>query len=329
VSITPIDRPLAGEHVVGLAPENAADASRWWLRRPNLFAGRTLTAPTLSARQDWAARHIALRGQAYTPGVVRGLETALFNNTAGGLAGTRLALMQGQGLSVDGEDVRVLQALEVALADLPVVADGSAFAGLGSAGGEGGDELASTAAKVVGPTLGTVVAALPDALPRVGILLLQPVTADRIGEFDPSDPCALDGCGKGNVISFEDWRIGDAARLLWYAWPEEFVSLPPLPSGAPGRWRNELAWRIFDAERMLAADETLPLGGLRRADRPGRLRQRLDAAVPRSRQRGAERRSRPLRAYGGGRRQPRHPLAAAGVVASALRTARRADCCGR
>jgi hypothetical protein len=258
VSITPIDRPLAGEHVVGLAPENAADASRWWLRRPNLFAGRTLTAPTLSARQDWAARHIALRGQAYTPGVVRGLETALFNNTAGGLAGTRLALMQGQGLSVDGEDVRVLQALEVALADLPVVADGSAFAGLGSAGGEGGDELASTAAKVVGPTLGTVVAALPDALPRVGILLLQPVTADRIGEFDPSDPCALDGCGKGNVISFEDWRIGDAARLLWYAWPEEFVSLPPLPSGAPGRWRNELAWRIFDAERMLAADETLP-----------------------------------------------------------------------
>ena len=66
MSITPIDRPLAGEHVVGLAPENAADASRWWLRRPNLFAGRTLTAPTLSARQDWAGRHIALRGQAYT-----------------------------------------------------------------------------------------------------------------------------------------------------------------------------------------------------------------------------------------------------------------------
>jgi hypothetical protein len=257
VSITPIDRPLAGEQVVGLAPENAADASRWWLRRPKLFAGRTLTGPTLSGRQDWAARHIALRGQAFTPGVVRGLETALFNS-APGLAGSRLALMQGQGLSVDGEDVRVSQAVELALADLPAVADPSAFAGLGDAGGEGGSELVSTAAKVVGPTLGAVVAALPDALPRVGILLLQPVTADRIGEFDPTDPCSLEGCGKGNVIAFEDWRIGDAARLLWYAWPEEFLSLPTLPAGAPGRWRNELAWRIFDAERLLGADETLP-----------------------------------------------------------------------
>jgi hypothetical protein len=253
VSITPIDRPLAGEQVVGLAPENAADASRWWLRRPNLFAGRTLTGPTLSGRQNWAARHIALRGQAFTPGVVRGLETALLSRAAG-LVGTRLALLQGQGLSVDGEDVRVLQALEVALADLPAVADPSAFAGMGGAGGEG----SSTAAKVVGPTLGAVVAALPDALPRVGILLLQPVTADRIGEFDPTDPCSLDACGKGNVIAFEDWRIGDAARLLWYAWPEEFLSLPTLPAGAPGRWRNELAWRIFAAERLLAADAALP-----------------------------------------------------------------------
>ena len=253
MSITPIDRPLAGEQVVGLAPENAADASRWWLRRPNLFAGRTLTGPTLSGRQNWAARHIALRGQAFTPGVVRGLETALLSSAAG-LVGTRLALLQGQGLNVDGEDVRVLQALEVALADLPVVADPSAFAGMGGAGGEG----SSTAAKVVGPTLGAVVAALPDALPRVGILLLQPVTADRIGEFDPTDPCSLDACGKGNVIAFEDWRIGDAARLLWYAWPEEFLSLPTLPAGAPGRWRNELAWRIFDAERLLAADAALP-----------------------------------------------------------------------
>ena len=257
MSITPIDRPLPGEHIVALAPENAADASRWWLRRPHLFAGRTLTGPTLSARQDWAARHIALRGQAFTPGVVRGLEAALFN-TAGGLATSRLALMQGQGLTVDGEDVRVLQALDVALADLPAVADPSAFAGMGGAGGEGG----SLAAKVVGPTLGAVVAAAAEALPRVGILLLQPVVADRIGEFDPTDPCSLEGCGNsdgnGNVIAFEDWRIGDGARLLWYAWPEEFLSLPPMPPGAPGRWRNDLAWRIFGAERLLGPDESLP-----------------------------------------------------------------------
>ncbi|MCB2071288.1 MAG: hypothetical protein KDF67_17545, partial [Ottowia sp.] len=176
------------------------------------------------------------------------------SGNAGGLATTRLALMQGQGLSIDGEDVRVLQALEVALADLPVVADPSVFAGMGGAGGGGG----SIAAKVVGPTLGAVVAADAEALPRAGILLLQPVTADRIGEFDPTDPCSLEGCGNGNVIAFEDWRIGDAARLLWYAWPEEFVSLPAMPPGAPGRWRNDLAWRVFDAERMLGPDDLLP-----------------------------------------------------------------------
>ncbi|WP_291994989.1 hypothetical protein [Candidatus Accumulibacter sp. ACC003] len=257
MSITPIDTPLAGEQVVGLAPENAAAAGRWWLRRPNLFAGRTLTGPTLAGRQDWAARHIALRAQAFTPGVVRGLESALFNNAAG-LAATRLALLQGQGLSIDGEDLRVLQALEVALADLPAVADPAAFAGMAGVGGEGDSELGSTAAKVVGPALGAVVAALPDALPRVGIVLLQPLSADRIGEFDATDPCSLDGCGNGNVIAFEDWRIGDAARLLWYAWPEEFMSLPTMPAGAPGRWRNDLAWRIFDAERLLGADQTMP-----------------------------------------------------------------------
>ena len=37
MSITPIDRPLPGEHIIGLAPETAADASRWWLRLQHLF----------------------------------------------------------------------------------------------------------------------------------------------------------------------------------------------------------------------------------------------------------------------------------------------------
>ncbi len=313
MSITPIDRPLPGEHIIGLAPEDAADASRWWLRRPHLFAGRSLTGPTLSARQDWAARHIALRGQAFTPGVVHGLEAALFNN-AGGLAGSRLALMQGQGLSVDGEDVRVLQALELALADLPVVADLSVFVGMGAAGGEGG----SLAEKLVGPSLGAVVAAAAEALPRVGILLLQPVAADRIGEFDPTDPCSLEGCGKGNVIAFEDWRIGDAARLLWYAWPEEFVNLPAMPPGAPGRWRNDLAWRIFGAERLLGARRVTALGGLRGADRAGGLRCRMGAAVPRPRQRTAAGGAGALWAHGWRRRRAGHPLAPAGAVAGTL-----------
>jgi hypothetical protein len=263
VSITPIKGPLPGEQLIHLAPENAADMSRWWLRRPNLFAGRTLTGPTLEGRQKWAAGHVALRGQSFAAGVVRGLEAALFARGAG-FDGAHVALMQGSGLAVNGEDVRVPQAVEFSLGDLPVVGDPSAFAGMGEAGGgegsggEGsGGELRS---KVIGPRLGDIVAARPDAIARVGVLLLQPVSADRIGEFDPTDPCALDGCGSGNVAAFEDWRIGDAARLLWYAWPEELAefALDVVLAAAQERWRNLLAWQVFDAERGLGADGTLP-----------------------------------------------------------------------
>ncbi|MBN8442667.1 MAG: hypothetical protein J0M28_13370 [Thauera sp.] len=262
MSITPIKGSLPGEQVIHLAPENAADVARWWLRRPNLFPGRTLTGPTLEGRQRWAEGHVALRGQAFTAGVVRGLESALIAD-GGGMAAARVALMQGSALAVSGEDVRVPQAVEFALADLSVVGDPSAFAGMGEAGGEGGaggSEGGELRSKVIGPRLGDLVAASPDAIPRVGVLLLQPVSADRIGAFDPTDPCSLDGCGSGNVASFEDWRVGDAARLLWYAWPEEVdgFALDVVLAGAPSRWRNLLAWQVFDAERALAADATLP-----------------------------------------------------------------------
>ncbi|ATE59884.1 hypothetical protein [Thauera sinica] len=259
MSITPIKGSLPGEQVIHLAPENTADVSRWWLRRPNLFPGRTLTGPTLQGRQGWAAAHVALRGRSFTAGVVRGLEAALLAD-GGGLAGARVALMQGSGLAVGGEDVRLPQAVEFALADLSVVGDPSAFAGMGGTGGEEGGEGAELRAKVIGPRLGDLVAERPDAIARVGVLLLQPVSADRIGAFDPTDPCSLDGCGSGNVTSFEDWRIGDAARLLWYAWPAELdaFDLDVVLAAAPARWRNLLAWQVFDAERGLAAADALP-----------------------------------------------------------------------
>ncbi|MCW5581221.1 MAG: hypothetical protein KIS72_07765 [Luteimonas sp.] len=188
MSITPIKGSLPGEQVIHLAPENATDVSHWWLRRPNLFPGRTLTGPTLQGRQGWAGAHVALRGQAFTGGVVRGLETALLTD-GGGLSGARVALMQGSGLAVSGEDVRVHQAVAFALADLSVVGDPSAFSGTSGAGGSesgGGGEDGELRAKVIGPRLGDLVAERPDAIPRVGVLLLQPVSADRIGAYDPS-----------------------------------------------------------------------------------------------------------------------------------------------
>ena len=45
MAIRPIATPLAGERVLALSPENATDASTFWQRRLNLFAGRALPYP--------------------------------------------------------------------------------------------------------------------------------------------------------------------------------------------------------------------------------------------------------------------------------------------
>ena len=74
MSIKPIRNPLDGERVVALSPETANEAATDWLRRPNLFPGRALTAPTLEQRQRWQASRIVVRSQAFTRGVARGLE---------------------------------------------------------------------------------------------------------------------------------------------------------------------------------------------------------------------------------------------------------------
>ena len=78
--------------------------------------------------------------------------------------------MQGSGLAFGGDDVRVPQAVEFALAGLSVVGDQSAFApaegGSGGGGGEGSSGGGSVLrTKVIGPRLGDLVAQRPDAIP--------------------------------------------------------------------------------------------------------------------------------------------------------------------
>ena len=128
--ITPIKLPLAGESVVALAPGSAAEAATDWLRRPNLFVGRALTAPTLEARQRWQAGRLAQRGQACTAGTVHGLEPSLTLETVPPPEDSedppttrlRLAIEPGQGLAAGGEDIVLLRRMECLLADVPVVA---------------------------------------------------------------------------------------------------------------------------------------------------------------------------------------------------------------
>ena len=258
MSIERIDQPLQGERVVALSPEDASRAATDWRRRPNLFAGRTLTEATLQGRQAWQAGRLNHRAQALTAGVVRGLE--VFSLPAVG--GARLLIEPGQGLAVDGEDVVLVRRVECALDDLPVVAPP---AWLQVQAGGPGEALEADGLGLVNPrgvpdgiTLADLRSSAGARFPRVGVVVLQPVTVDTSG-FDPNDPCDRCPCGEGestdsNVQAYEDWRITDGARLLWYPWPVEWRALPLTTL----RLRNALAHTVFDAEAALRHGEALP-----------------------------------------------------------------------
>jgi hypothetical protein len=104
-----------------------------------------------------------------------------------------------------------------------------------------------------------LIAVRPDILPPLGVLVLQPIVADR-SDFDPTDPCDRCQCAESSDAapdSFEDWRTADGVRLLWYAWPDEWRALPP----DTARRRNALAHIVFDAEAALEHGESLPWEG--------------------------------------------------------------------
>ena len=268
MSITTIAKALHGERVVALSPGTATEAATDWPRRPNLFPGRALTVATLEQRQRWQAGHIAQRGQAFAPGVVHGLEVGYEINgvDAAGRAIVTLRISPGQGLAVSGEDVVLTRPVECLLSSLPLVAPPAAFAGavdartqqsLEDAAAQNADPApGAPLPRAIGPALGSVVGSSLARLVPVGILVLQPVTVDT-ADFDINDPCDRCPCDDGDSgadpASFEDWRIADGVRLLWYAWPQEWLALPP-----GSRLRNELAHLIFDTEAALPHGDALP-----------------------------------------------------------------------
>ena len=194
----------------------------------------------------------------------------------------RLTIGAGLGLAVSGEDVVLAQPAELDLRQLPVFAEPSVEVGLpnetvaeeapdpglpppppdpippADGGGDdvpGDDGGALHARAFLRRRLGALFAAAPDAIARVGVLVLQPIEVDRLGEFDPTDPCELCPCGEpGDDTSFEDWRLADGARFAWYPWPREWRLLP---ADGP-TLRNQIAWTIFDAEADLAPGAVLP-----------------------------------------------------------------------
>jgi hypothetical protein len=257
MSITPIENPLQGEQIVGLSPDTRAEAATAWLARPALFAGRALTAPTLQKRQRWQAGRLALRGQALTSGVVRGLEIEYELPPADDTeAGVTLHVAAGLGLCASGEDIVLARPAAISLNALPVYAEPSVEDDDAPPPAPDDDTGPSTlrARAVLTRNLATLFEERPTAISRVGVLVLQPVQSDRLGEFDPTDPCELSACGEIGNMAFKDWRTADGVRAVWYAWPEEWNDLPA--DGAA--FRNEIAWTIFDAEAQLQPGELLP-----------------------------------------------------------------------
>lgn len=268
MSINKIQQALPGERVVALSPEDATSAATDWLRRPNLFSGRALTASALDQRQRWQAGRIAQRGQAFTAGVVRGMEVSHpLARDGSDMSPLRVFVEPGLGLGVSGEDVVIVRRAQFLLSNLPVVAPPSVFAGLLDADAQQAAEESAVASadptpgaplpRAIGPTLGEILAHASDRLPLVGILVLQPVTVDT-ADLDRNDPCDRCPCDDGatgsDPASFEDWRKADGVRLLWYAWPEEWRPLPFTRL----RQRNALAHTIFEAEAALLDGECLP-----------------------------------------------------------------------
>ncbi len=95
-----------------------------------------------------------------------------------------------------------------------------------------------------------------DGLPRIGVIVAQPVTAELIGR--PLDDCRPDPRDDPYV----DLQRIDGMRLALYLWPSEMVALDGGPDyGPPPRgpaWRNRLAHAVFAMEPLLDPDTGHP-----------------------------------------------------------------------
>jgi hypothetical protein len=264
-----IERPLAGEHVIGVAPPLApyvlptADAPFVRARR-NFFTGRALTHVALEDEQRARMAHAAWLAQAVAPGVIHGLEVAR--------EGDALAILPGSGVAPNGEDVSLAYPMRVDPDAIPVHRDGLAARLTGSAADR---EIAAllSAAELAGLPLGTLRAKKRlDLLPHAMVLTALPVTVaiDRRGELD--SPCVNDSCN--DLVAegaYSELAWEDGFQLTWVPWPVD-APIPPWTANGTAvdpRFRNRLAYAIFNSER-----ERLTL------DKPRSVRRTLELDLP-------------------------------------------------
>lgn len=242
MTIEPIRNPLEGEHLLAVSPTPRPAGVNVWHRRLHLYTGRALTHTALQNEQTYRAGRTALLGQSVSAGVVTGLECDLEANEG------FLNIAAGRGRTIAGEDVTLPVAVRVSLSRLPVCAPASVLFGDEDPPAEPG----GLTRRLIGPSLGELIP-LGRPIPQVGIIVLQPVTltppTDGAEELcDDPDP---------NDAAFSDAQLADGVRVLYYAFPTDWMALPAADAD-PHVWRNRLAAALFAQERTLPVGAVLP-----------------------------------------------------------------------
>ncbi len=246
MKVKPISSPIQGEQILAISPDLRPDGVGGWQRRLNLYTGRSLSDIALQTEQTHRSGRLATLGQLFSAGVVTGLEVGLERIAD---APVQLQISAGRGITASGEDVILPTAQTLRVRALPVNAPVALLENASSAADLAG---AGTAVpRRVEPSLGELIEAeQADNLPRAGILVMQPIEVQLVGDRDPTDPCERDPRND----AFEDWQRTDGVRFVLYTWPTEWLSLP-----TPGdQWRNRLAYAIFAAEQENNLGQIMP-----------------------------------------------------------------------
>ena len=249
-----------GEVAVAVQPRLAGRVDAGTQRRMNAFAGRALTAPLLHAEQNHRSLRLARLHRALSAGIVDGLQLAFFEADTVAPDATapppmalelprRMLLDAGLALDAAGEEQPVPQPQQFDALALPVVAPPWLLAGDAPPARPPLADGSVLEARAVGAPLRSLIRQ-GRALPRVGIVLLQAIEHWQVDGADPFDQCERDL----EAEAFEDRQRRDAGRLLFYAWPDEWIA-PLAPDLA---WRNRLAHRLFEREAQLGAAEAMP-----------------------------------------------------------------------
>jgi hypothetical protein len=251
------------EIALGVEPKVRAGQAEAERRRMNPFPGRALTVRSLTGEQAHRSWHIARLNRSLSSGIAQGLELAFADDVLAAASTAtdappaaldmttprRLALESGLAVAASGEDLEVPSEVLLDALDLTVAAPQWLFDGASPPPSRGADELLP---RNVGTSLRELlVAGRP--VPRAGVIVLEPVEYESL--LDPSGAAAASQCERDlEAEAFDDEIRQESARLVYYAWPEEWLPLP----AADVQWRNRLAHTIFEREALANEHIRLP-----------------------------------------------------------------------